>query len=322
VERWARELALRLPALGTREYRLVRPPAAMTHRAGQLWEQIALPIEARRAGTPLLINPANLAPLAFSPNLVVIHDAAALREPGWYSPSYAAWQARLLPLVARRALGVVTPSQFAADEIVSLLGASRERVHVIPGAVDGRFSPLADCGEARAKLHLDTPYVLCVASRTARKNLSSLEPAARILAKEGIELVVAGGERPQFKQEAATGAVRRIGYVDDALLPGLYAGASAFVLPSLHEGFGLTALEAMASGVPAVLSSAGALPETGASAALYADPLDPLAIADQILAAIGNQQLAQAGIARAAQFSWEQTALSLDQLVGELIASK
>ena len=322
VERWARELATRLPALGTRDYRLVRPPAAMTHRAGQLWEQAALPLEARRVNAPLLINPANLAPVAFPRNLVHIFDAAALREPSWYSNLYAGYQRRLLPQIARRAQAIVTGSQFAKDELIELLGVSGSKVHVIAGGVDASFSPAADAGEARARLSLDAHYVLCVASRTARKNLGSLEPAARLLAAEGIELVVAGGDRPQFKDQAGAGAVRFLGYVDDALLPGLYAGASAFVLPSLHEGFGLTALEAMASGVPTVLSSAGALPETGASAALYADPLDPLAIADQILAAIGNQKLADAGVARAAQFSWDRTALSLDQLVGELVASK
>ena len=294
----------------------------MTHGAGQLWEQLALPLEARRVGTPLLINPANLAPLAFSHNLVHIFDAAALRQPDWYSNLYSSYQARLLPQVARRAEAIVTGSEFSKAELIELLGVSGSKIHVIAGGVDARFTPAADSAGARAKLALAAPYVLCVASRTARKNLASLEPAARLLAAEGIELVVAGGDRPQFKEQAGAGAVRFLGYVDDALLPGLYAGASAFVLPSLHEGFGLTALEAMASGVPTVLSNAGALPETGSSAALYADPLDPLAIADQILAAIGSRQLAEAGISRAAGFSWERTALSLDQLVGELVASK
>lgn len=294
----------------------------MTHRAGQLWEQVALPLEARRVNAPLLINPANLAPLAFPRNLVHIFDAAALRDRSWYSSLYAGYQRRLLPQIARRAEAIVTGSEFAKAELVELLGIPDSKVHVIVGGVDRRFSPAADVATAREKLSLRSPYVLCVASRTARKNLGSLEPAARLLAADGIELVVAGGNRPQFNEQSSAGTVRSLGYVDDQLLPGLYAGASAFVLPSLHEGFGLTALEAMASGVPAVLSTAGALPETGGAAALYVDPLDPLAIADQILAAIGDTQLAAAGIGRAAEFSWDRTALRLDQLVGELIASK
>jgi len=281
-----------------------------------------LPAEAQRSRTPLLINPANLAPLAFPRNLVHIFDAAALRQPEWYSSLYAGYQRRLLPQIARRAMAVVTGSEFAKGELVELLGVSAERVRVIPGGVDARFSPDADSTRSRNAFGLNSAYVLCVASRTARKNLAALEPAARLLAADGIELVVAGGSRPQFSEHGLAGAVRSLGYVDDALLPGLYAGASAFVLPSLHEGFGLTALEAMASGVPVVLSTAGALPEVGGAAALYADPLDPLALAAQVFAAIGDEQLAGAGVARAAQFGWERTAADLDQLVGELTASK
>ena len=313
---------MRLPAMKPARYRVVRPSAALTHRAGQLWEQVALPLEARRANAALLINPANLAPLAFPRNLVHIFDAAALRQPDWYSKVYAGYQRRLLPQIARRAEAIVTGSEFSKAELIELLGVDGSRVHVIAGGVDPRFSPGADSDQARVQLSLDSPYVLCVASRTARKNLSSLEPAARLLAAEGIELVIAGGSRPQFNEQASAGVARSLGYVDDKLLPGLYAGASAFVLPSLHEGFGLTALEAMASGVPAVLSQAGALPETGGAAALYVDPLDSLRIADQISAAIGNKDLAPCGVARAAQFSWERTALELDQLVGQLVASK
>ena len=294
----------------------------MTHRSGQLWEQVSLPLMAKRADAPLLINPANLAPLAFPRNLVHIFDAAALRQPDWYSSLYAGYQRWLMPRVARSSVAIVTGSEFSKAEIVELLCVEPEKVHVISGGVDARFTPTAESGPARARLGLEAPYVLCVASRTARKNLAALEPAARLLAADGVELVVAGGDRPQFREQSAAGTVRFLGYVDDELLPGLYAGASAFVLPSLHEGFGLTALEAMASGVPTVLSNAGALPETGAAAALYADPMDPLAIADQIFAALGSRELASAGISRAALFTWKQTAEELDQLVGELIDSK
>src|SRR5690606_37562623 len=90
VERWARELSARLPALDPHGYAVVRPPRALAHRAGHAWEQAALPALAARRRAPLLLNPANLAPLAFPRNVVVIHDAAALREPSWYSRLYVA----------------------------------------------------------------------------------------------------------------------------------------------------------------------------------------------------------------------------------------
>jgi glycosyltransferase involved in cell wall biosynthesis len=308
VERWARELAARLPPLGG--YEVLRPPAALAHRAGHAWEQAVLPMRARRAA--LLLNPANLAPVAFPRNAVVIHDAAALREPAWYSPAYVAWQRRVLPAIARRARVVVTVSEFSRRELAELLGVDAA---VVAGGVDERFAPGADPGPARAALGLARPYVLTVASRTTRKNLAALDVAARRLAGDGIELVAAGGGRPQLREPAAGGVVRALGHVPDAHLPGLYAGALAFVLPSLHEGFGLTCLEAMACAVPVVAARAGALPETCGDAARYADPRDPVALADAIEGAIGDPALRAAGPQRAARFSWSRTVGELDALL-------
>src|SRR5205823_803796 len=160
--------------------------------------------------------------------VVVVHDAAALRHPGWYSRAYAAWQRAVLPAIVRRARSVITVSAFSRAELIELLGVAPERVAVVPGGVDERFRPDADAGPATRALGLARPYVLCVASHTARKNLAALGPAARALAAEGIDLAVAGGHRPQFAGEAGLDGLRLLGHVDDELLPGLYAGADAF----------------------------------------------------------------------------------------------
>ena len=309
VERWARELAARLPARAG--YEVIRPPAALAHRAGHAWEQAVLPAKAR--GARLLLNPANLAPLAFPRNAVVIHDAAALRHPGWYSPLYGRWQRGVLPVVAKRARIVITVSEFSRGEIAELLHVD---AHVVPGGVDARFHPNADPEPAKAALALTRPYVLTVASRTTRKNLASLGATSRRLGNEGIDLVAAGGERPQFRDAGATsGGPRALGHVPDAHLPGLYAGARAFVLPSWHEGFGLTCIEAMACGVPVVAARAGALPETCGDAARYADPFDPDDIATQVEEAIDDDGLRAAGPRHAAQYTWERTAQALDALL-------
>jgi glycosyltransferase involved in cell wall biosynthesis len=307
VERWARELAARLPPLGG--YEVIRPPAALSHRAGHAWEQGVLPVKAR--GAKLLLNPANLAPIAFPRNAVVIHDAAALRHPGWYSPLYVRWQRRMLPTVAKRARIVITVSDFSRRELAELLHVD---AHVVPGGVDQRFHPRADPEPAKAALGLTRPYVLTVASRTARKNLASLTETGRLLEEQGLELVAAGATRPQFQEERLPGA-RPIGHVPDAHLPGLYAGASAFVLPSWHEGFGLTCIEAMACGVPVVAARAGALPETCGNAARYADPFDPDDIAHEVVQAIHDDALRAQGPRHAAQYTWERTAQTLDALL-------
>ena len=315
VERWARELERRLPALRPGGYAVARPPAAHVHRPGHLWEQAVLPARAARARARWLLCPANLAPVAWPRTAVVLHDAAPLREPGWYSSAYVAFQRVVLPLIARRARLVITVSDFSRRELVQLVRLDPGRIAVVPGGVDARFGPDANDGAARAALGLDRPYVLTVASRTARKNLGVLQVAARRLAGEGIDLVAAGGDRPQFREEGGTNGVRAVGHVDDELLPGLYAGAAAFVLPSLYEGFGLTCLEAMACGTPVVAADRGALPEVCGDAALYVDPEDPRAVADGIERALDDERLRTAGRARAAQFTWERTAREVDALL-------
>ena len=204
--------------------------------------------------------------------MIVIHDAAALRHPEWYSPAYAAWQGRILPALARRALHVVTVSEFSRRELTELLGL--QDVSVIPGGVDPRYTPEADATAARRELGLTKPYVLCVASQTARKNLQALTPLAA--ARRGRRrrrpppAVRARGRarRPPPPRRRAR-----------ALLPGLYAGAEAFALPSLYEGFGLPVLEAMACGTPVVASDLTALPDTAGGAARLAPP-------DEVAAAV------------------------------------
>ena len=309
VERWAREMVARLPPLDPEMYEVVRPPRRLVHRAGHAWEQAVLPAYAARRRAALLLSPANLAPLAFGRNVVVVHDAAALREPGWYSRLYVTWQRAVLPALARRALHLVTVSQFSRGELIELLGADPERITVVPGGVDERFGP--DIEPARR----DRPYVLTVASRTARKNLAVLEETARRLAREGVELVAVGGDRPQFASEQGGFGLTWLGHVDDADLPALYAGAEAFVLPSHYEGFGLTVLEAMAAGTPVVVSNVTALPELVAGAGLLVDPGDPGAVADAVERARGDEALAARGIERARAFTW---AASADRLHGLL----
>jgi glycosyltransferase involved in cell wall biosynthesis len=310
VERWARELATRLPALRPDAYEVLKPRPRLAHRAGHAWEQLVLPL--RAAGAAALLCPANLAPLAHPRTVIVIHDAAALRHPEWYSPAYAAWQRRILPALARRALHVVTVSEFSRGELIELLGLPPERITVIAGGVDPAFNPHADAERARRELRLDGPYVLCVASQTARKNLRALVPLA-----QHIQVVVAGGHRPQFAREQGLGALTQLGPVPDRLLPGLYAGAEAFVLPSLYEGFGLPILEAMACGTPVVAADNTAIRETAGGAAKLAEDVAGAALA---LGGAERERLRQAGLARAAQFTWDRTARAVDALLSARIA--
>ena len=200
VERWARELATRLPALRPDAYEVLTPPPRLVHRAGHAWEQLVLPLRAARARA--LLCPANLAPLAFPRNVVVIHDAAALRHPEWYSPAYAAWQRRVLPALARRALHVVTVSEFSRNELVDLLAArpSASAWSRAASTPPSRRTPTRRPPAARSAS--PAPTSSASPPRPRARTCAALVPAARQLAADGVEVVVAGGHRPQFAREA------------------------------------------------------------------------------------------------------------------------
>jgi GT2 family glycosyltransferase/glycosyltransferase involved in cell wall biosynthesis len=320
VERVATEMATRLPRLQPDRYAVMRPPSAFAHRAGHVWEQGLLPAVARQAR--VLYCPANLAPAASRRSVVVIHDLAALRHPEWYSPPYASYQRRILPLLARRARRVIAPSEFSRQEVADGLGLDPERIAVVPNGVDERFSPTADPEPARRIHRLERPYVLVVGTRIARKNVASLADAAERLRELGIELVSAGSGRG-YMRPGETPPMRALGYVEEAHLPGLYAGALALAMPSLYEGFGLPVLEAMASGVPVVAANRTALPETCGDAALLVDPSDSEALADALRRAATDEALRDTlvskGLARAAEFSWDRSARLTDTVIADVL---
>jgi glycosyltransferase involved in cell wall biosynthesis len=323
VERWTDEVVGRLERLAPDRYIVAQPrPRARRRMLAQTWEQVALPAQAARLRAALVFSPANLAPLAWPRNVLVMHDAAVLREPEAYSRAYRAWHARAGLACARRAVGVITVSEFSRRELVELGGLDPSRLTVIPGGVHARFTAQADPAPVARRLGLDRPYALMIATDDRRKNVEKLAPVATALARQGMGVVWAGDRRPYFATAAAAAGVRSVGYVDDADLPGLYAGARAFVLPSRYEGFGLTCLEAMACGTPVVAADRAALPETCGDAALLVDPDDGEALTQAVLIAAGDVAargaLRTAGLRRAAQFSWDRTAARVDALLSEL----
>ena len=229
----------------------------------------------------------------------------------------------------RAAVAIVTPSASSRQQVIDHWGIAPERVHAVPHGVDGdRFRPGRAGGADRVAAaggRADVPYVLFVSQVHPRKNLEVLRAAMTQLAADGFphQLVVVGGaaqDRPDsaaLVQQAAAalpGAPGRVVLLQDLpedAVADLMAGASAFCLPSLMEGFGLTALEAMSCGVPVVVSDRGALPEVVGDAGLVVPPTVE-AVAAGLAGVLGDAEraaeLGGAGRARAQTFPWSRTA--------------
>jgi glycosyltransferase involved in cell wall biosynthesis len=230
----------------------------------------------------------------------------------------------------RAAAAVITPSEAARQGLLAGYGVPAQRVHSVHHGVDPCFTPHADGAlgralVARARGGQPAPYVLYAATLHPRKNLAALRSAIATITTSGLPhvLAIAGHHAPdradssELERAAAAeipgapGRVVRIGAASDAELAALMAGAAAFCLPSLYEGFGLTALEAMACGAPVVVSDRGALPEVVGEAGLVVAPSAP-AIAAALERVLSDDACAarmrQSGIERAREFTWSRTA--------------
>jgi len=211
---------------------------------------------------------------------------------------------------------VIAVSEHTRRECVELLGIDSERIAVVPEGVDGRFAPEPN-GDRRIRrqLGLERPYFLYVGGVEAHKNVEKLFEAFRTFRKddpEAHELVLCGLSFAGTRLPHPPDGARLLGFVDDAELPALYRGARAFVTLSLHEGFALPALEAMACGTPVVAGANTALLETLGDAGLLVDASDPASAADAMRRVARDAQLVdrlrQRGLERASRYSWEKAA--------------
>ena len=259
--------------------------------------------------------------------VVTVHDVIPLILPETFTPRHRLVVRMALARVRRKADRVLVPSRAVKRDVVQRVGYPEGRVVVTPEGCEPRFRPVRSeriLRDVAARYGLPPRYVLAVGTLEPRKNLTTLLEAFARLRRDGeveadLRLVLAGArgwlDEPIFATVRSLGlekAVRFTGFVDDDDLPAVYSGAALFVFPSLHEGFGLPLLEAMACGVPVVTSNISSMPEVAGDAAVLVNPRD----ADGLAAAIARllrdeglrDRLREAGIARARQFSWEATA--------------
>lgn len=289
-----------------------------------LWEQLAAPIQARKAGIDVIHAPVNVVPLVSSTaRVVTIHDLAFLE----YPEQYPAMQRRYLSAMTRastqRADRVITVSDFTGRDVADRLDVDPERITAIPNGVDSAFTPRQGTDELhrfRWKNSLPAEFLLFVGTIQPRKNLVGLLRAfARIDRSIRVPLYIVGGEgwmyRDIFDEVKRLDLERDIvfaGYAASETLPLWYSAATACIYPSYYEGFGLPVLEAMSCGVPVVTSNRTSLPEVAGDAAILVDPDDPEDIAQGIAIVLSDsgrrQEMQVAGVEQAAKFTWQRTA--------------
>lgn len=307
----------------------IAPAAPLGGLKGHAWEQTIL---AWRARGKLLWSPSASGPLALKRQVVTLHDIAFLDAPEFFSANFVRAYAALVPRLARRVDRIVTVSEFSRQRIASAFGLDPAAVEVIPNGVSAHFRRYSEdeIAATRAALNLPPRYVLLQATSDRRKNLKRTLEAWRT-AQESVSpdivLAVTGNLARahvfgDLGPVEATPRTHLLGFVDEAHIGPLMAGAQAFLFPSIYEGFGLPIVEAMACGAPVLTSDATATGEVAGGAALLVDPLNVQEIAAGIVRLLSDaplrERLRAAGFVRARAFDWGAAAAMYRDLFARL----
>ena len=292
------------------------------------WEQIAAPVALRRERIDVLHAMAFVAPL-FSPcpTVVTVLDLSFLRYPEAFKAFNRLYLGLMTRASVRRARRVIAISESTRQDVIALLGVSPDRVHRVYCGVDPSLcpAPKAEVDAFRQEKGLPERFVLNLGTIEPRKNVARLVQAYAALVASApaemadIPLVIAGGRGwladPIYARVQELGMqdrVRFTGYVTEGEKRLWYNAATCFCYPSLYEGFGLPPLEAMACGVPVIVSDAASLPEVVGDAGLTVSPLDTRALTEAMRQALLNPalraDLVARGRARALRFSWTEAA--------------
>jgi len=307
-------------------------------RSYSIREQFSIPLDLRREAVDLFHAPHYvLPPLTPCKSVVTIHDCIHLRFPQYLPNRMGYVYARSSLWVAtHRATRVLTVSETSKRDILRYFRVPESKIDVIYNALDERLGMTPteeEVGQVRERYQLHDPFLLYAGNIKPHKNLERLIEAFNTLRRGGLEhvkLLIIGDEiskyaslRRAVHRHKLHKHVRFFGFVSDKTLASLYRLASAFVFPSLYEGFGLPPLEAMAAGTPVITSNVSSLPEVVGDAALLIDPYEPDEIAvamRRVLTEPGlREDLRARGLARVKEFSWDRSVRRVREIYGEVL---
>jgi glycosyltransferase involved in cell wall biosynthesis len=299
-------------------------------RRADLWtpshnrfEQWALPVELARLRFDLLHSPDFIPPFRGRfRRVITVHDLTFLRYPEFLTAESRRHYNGQIARAVAIADHILADSHATQADLVERLGVPAGKISVVWLAANPRFRSHPDAPSVLGRLGLPPRYLLFVGTFEPRKNVAGLLRAYRGLADRDADappLVLCG--RRGWLFDETIGQIDKLGLRErvifleapgDEDLAAIYNGASALVLPSYYEGFGLPVLEAMACATPVIISDRGSLPEIAGDAALVVNPDDVEALTGAIARVLSDEDfradLKRKGLARAAEFSWERCA--------------
>jgi glycosyltransferase involved in cell wall biosynthesis len=290
-----------------------------------LWEQTGAPRLAARVGADLWHGPHYTLPLRLSiPTVVTVHDLTFFEHPEWHERSKVAFFRSMIRSSTRRARAIVAVSTHTRDRLAAVLAPAVPVIVATHGVDHERFSTRTGDDLARlAAAGIRPPYVAFAGTLEPRKDVPTLIAAFARVARShpDLTLVVAGRDgwgagavRDAAAARGCTTRIERIGWMDDDVLPAFFRQAAVVAYPSLEEGFGLPALEALACGAALVTTTGSAMEEVVGDAAVLVRPRDPDGLARALASVLDDEPRARAlraaGPARARDFTWSA---SVDQ---------
>lgn len=284
----------------------------------QSWSRSQWPSIDSHVLSDVVHAPAYVMPATSRPVVVTIHDLAFLRHPEWFTRNGVRFLRRFVEVARSRARAVIVPSEVTAQDCIEA-GFETDLIQVIPWGIDVETPVPASIQEAQRRHGVTPGGVMFVGTQEPRKNLETLVKAMEDL--PDVPFTVVG---PHGWGELDLGRAQRTGYVDQADVAALMAGADIVAYPSHFEGFGLPVLEAMAVGTATVVSASTASHEVGGEACVGVDTSSPQRLREAIVELLADgarrDELVRRGIERAANFRWDHAATRTIEVYRSLVA--